>query len=200
MGSAASRGVKKLTIGFCSRDCGPMIRAGCVGRVGGRSAEVQPVGAEGSGQFRADQLPHPAARHGARQTRHEPAVRQRVVGRSPLHPAHRGSGHPLLHQDVVHQVGHRRAAQMRQSGAMCHDVADREACLSVRPELGPVLAHRRVVVDQAAIDESMDDGGRHALRGREDHRPGVGIPTPLALAIGPTSPHVHHRHPVEIDG
>ena len=97
-------------------------------RIGRRPAQMQPVGVERLGELFADQVAHPLAGDRPGQSRHQPAVRQRVVGRLAVeHPVHGRGRQPLLHHDVVHQVGLGGAVELGQPGAVPHHLADGDA-------------------------------------------------------------------------
>jgi hypothetical protein len=117
-----------------------------------------------------------------------------------LQQPHRRSGHPLLHEEVVQKVGLAGALQLGQSGAVPHEVADRDPGLAVGAERRPVLGDGRVVVDESAVDEPVDDGGRHALGCGEHHGPRVRGPVPPTATVGPSGPHVDDGLAVEVDG
>ena len=161
---------------------------------------MQPVGVQRRGDLFADELTHPLAGDRPRQPGEQPSVRQGVVGRLAAQPRRRRGRHPLLHPDVVHQVGLAQAVEVGQARAVPHHLADGDLGLAVGAELGPVLGDRRVVVDQSAVGEAVDDRRCHALGGGEHHRPGVGLPRHPAAAVRPPGPDVHHGLTVQVDG
>ncbi len=68
-----------------------------------------------------------------------------------------------------------------QAGLVAHRLGDGDALLAVLAEGGPVLRHRGVVVDQAAVGLDVQGGGGDALRGREAGEEGVGLDGPRVL-------------------
>ena len=89
----------------------------------------------------------------------EPPVGDGVVGRAPDQAVLDGCGRdPLLHQAVIQQLFPVDALEVRQSGAVPQHVAHRHGGLAVRGELRPILGDGRVVVEQAVVDEPMQDG------------------------------------------
>ena len=169
-------------------------------RLGGRAAQMQAVGVERLGQLLADQLAHALAGDRPGQSRHQPAVGQRVVRALAVqHAVNRCGREPLLHLAVVHQVGLAGAVEVRQPGAVPHHLADGDLRLAVGAELRPVLGDRGFVVDQRAVDEPMNDRGGHALGGGEDHGAGVGGPVRGAAAVGPTRPDIDNGLAVQVD-
>ena len=100
---------------------------------------------------------------------------------------------------VIQQVFPAGATQTRQSGPVPHHLANGELRFPVGPELGPVLGDRSLVVDQSPVDEPVDDGRRHTLGRREDHRRGVCRPRHLAGPVRPAGPYVDDGLTVEID-
>ena len=111
----------------------------------------------------------------------------------------RSGGQPLLHQVVVQQVVLGDPLQVGQAGSVPQHVAHRDVVLAVGAELGPVGRDRGVVVEKAAVDQSMDHGGRDTLGGREHHRAGIGRPRLLRGPIGEPRPDVDDGFAVDID-
>ena len=104
-----------------------------------------------------------------------------------------------LHQFVVEQVCPAGAAQRRQPGLVPHQLPDRDVRFAVGAKLRPVLGNRDVVVNQAAVDEAVDDSGRHALGRGEHHGGRIRRPGHPTAPIRVAGPHVDDRFPVEVD-
>ena len=147
------------------------------GRSAGRwSAEVNSVGVQGSGHFQPEQLTHALAGHRTGQPRQQPPVGQRVVSGPAEMPAERRGGDPFLHMPVIEQLAPPDATQVGQPGSVPHHVADGDRLLAIGGELGPVLGHRGVVVDESAVGQPVDHRRGDTLGGREHHRRRVGLP------------------------
>src|ERR1019366_3716246 len=58
---------------------------------------------------------------------------------------------------------------------------------------------RSLVVDKITIGQAMDDGGGHALGGREADGDRVSLPGLRPAAVGEPGPHVHHGLAVPAD-
>ncbi len=85
---------------------------------------------------------------------------------------------------MVHQTqrsGHEPTNPV-QSGAVRQQFAHRDLVLALGGELGPVLRHRRVVVDDPASREPVQHRGRDALARGE--REGDGVVLPERIAAG----------------
>jgi hypothetical protein len=158
---------------------------------------VQAVGVEGTGYLLADQLTHALTCHRAGQPGQQPSVCQCVVGGPAAQKVDRRGGQPLLHQLVVQQLLLADTLQVRQPGPVLQHVADGDGVLAVGAELGPVRRDGLVVGQQAAIDESVNDGPRDAFRRGEHHRAGVDGPGLFTRAVGPARPDVDNRSPID---
>ena len=111
----------------------------------------------------------------------------------------RRGGQPLLHQLVVQQFVLADALEVRQPGSVPQHVADGDRVLAVGAELRPVRRDGLVVGQQAAIDQSVNDGRRDSFGRGEHHRAGVDGPRLLTRAVGPARPDVDDRPPVDVD-
>ncbi len=80
-----------------------------------------------------------------------------------------------------------------ESGAVAHDLGDRDARFAARGEFRPIFRDRRVEVDQAAIGEQQRRQRRHRLGGRIDVDDGVLHPWPRAGRVGLAAPQIDHR-------
>ena len=70
--------------------------------------------------------------------------------------------------------------------------------LPLAPNSGQYVATGLVVGQQAAIDESVNDGRRDAFRRGEHHRAGVDGPGLFTRAVGPARPDIDDRSPVDV--
>ena len=159
---------------------------------------MQTVGVEGTGHLVADQLTHALTGHRAGQPGQQPAVRKRVVGGPATQMVDRRGGQPLLHQMVIQQFVLADSLQMRQAGTVPQHIADGDRVLAVGAELGPVRRDRLVVVQQAAVDQSVNDRRRNTFRRGEHHRAGVDGPWLFTRAVGPACPDVDDGPPVDV--
>ena len=179
----------------------PMIWAALRGRIRRRPAQVQPVGVRAVRRAPSrisSRIPMPVTDAG--QARHQPAVRQRVVRR--LADSSRLAGAAASRSSIsrwsirsvlLAPLSWDRPARCRMS------VADGDRRLAVGAELRPVLGDGRVVVDQAAVGQPVDDGRGHALGRREHHGAGVGRPARRAATVGPAGPDVDDGLAVQVD-
>ena len=152
-----------------------MLRSDDLGGVGRRArrrpAQMQAVGVQRLGHLDAEQLPHARCRspHGPARTA---ASRRSARGRRACPqagpPGPRRSAPPCAGGPAVRACAHRCSWD---SPARCRITSRTVICgLAVGAELGPVLGDRRVVVDQTAVDQPVDDRRGHPLGRREHHR------------------------------
>ncbi len=88
----------------------------------------------------------------------------------------------------------------RKPGLVGEEVLDRHPLLAVRGELGPHLGDGAAHVDQPALGEDVERGGRDRLGAGVRQRGGVTLPRPSGVAVGHAVPQVHDRLAVEVDG
>ena len=89
-------------------------------------------------------------------------------------------------------VGQRRPHR-RQTGLMAEQLPHRDPGLVLRSELGPDPGHRIVKGERALPDQAGHAQGGHRLPDGEDIDQGVLLPWPVAVAVLPATPQVHHR-------
>ena len=87
----------------------------------------------------------------------------------------------------------------REPGRVIQDVPHQDALLAVLRELGPVLGHRRVRVDEAPIDEDVEADARDALGDGHHAQDGVPFPPPGVAVVAVARPQIHHGLAVDHD-
>jgi hypothetical protein len=168
--------------------------------LGGKPDE-QAVEIERVGDLGLEHVVEGLARHALDQLSHEPAVGEAVVAVGGARLVNGDSvGESLDHVAPVQHARGRihQAPDVVEAGLVTQDLADRDPVLARLCELGPVLRHGIVVVDQAAIGEDVQQCRGHALRGGERERERLGLPGAALLVTG-TRPAVDHRLAAVID-
>ena len=99
---------------------------------------------------------------------------------------------------VVHVWHLERRVPARDPGGVAEDVAQLDLRLAVGGELGPVVGHRRVGVEQAAVDQHQRGEIGHRLGRRPDVGDGVLGPGRAPLGVAPSTPDVHHGLAVDV--
>ena len=90
--------------------------------------------------------------------------------------------------------------QGRQSGAVCQDVANRQAILPSSTELRPHVSYPSVERPHGStLDQHRDHHGRKTLGAREDQGERVASESAPGVGIGHAAPDVHHRLPAYPD-
>ena len=79
------------------------------------------------------------------------------------------------------------------------NVANRDVLFARLGELRPVVGDSIVVVEQAAVDQDVEQGSRHPLGGREARRHRIATPG-VPLAVLRSAPDVDDAFAVVIDG
>jgi hypothetical protein len=107
----------------------------------------------------------------------------------------------LDHRLPAQQVCARRqrTANGGQAGLVTEQVANRQAALSRRGKLGPVLGDRRIEIHQPAIDEPQQANRRDRLAERPHIDDRIASPGALPPLVQPAAPeiddeHAAHRH------
>jgi hypothetical protein len=134
-------------------------------------AVVHPAEAERRQDLPAQEGADGLAGHALDDLAEDEAAGDRVVGEAPARAPGEGgvAEHPEHGVVVLERLEpHHVARQVGNTGAMGQHVLNGDAVLSVRRELGNVLAHRVVEVHLAALHEKVDEHRRHRLGGRED--------------------------------
>ena len=117
--------------------------------------------------------------------------------RLPPRPLHR---QPLGRRlPVVHVPDRERRVPAGDAGRVRHQVPHEHVLLALGRELRPVVAHRRVHVQLAALDQQQRRQREHALRRRPAVDDRVLGPRGRALLVAVSAPDVDDGLPVEID-
>ncbi|SLJ69155.1 Uncharacterised protein [Mycobacteroides abscessus subsp. abscessus] len=159
---------------------------------GRRASHVDAVDTQRLGQLAAVQLLQIPTGDGFGQPSHQPANRQSVVGRLAEISIDRSRGQAIGHQIRIEHllVVVRNAGKPRQTRGVRENPIDRDRFLAVGGKLRPVPRHRRAVVQQSTIHQTVNDRRGHSLGRREDHR--SGITSPLLTLLRHPSPQVEH--------
>jgi hypothetical protein len=100
-------------------------------------------------------------------------------------------------QRVLRRDGH---VERGQAGPVTEQVAQGQAALPLGAELRPVVGHRRVEVQHAALDQQVCADGGHALGGRVDERQRVLGPRTPIPGVGHAAPQVDDLLSADVDG